>query len=230
MGLEKPRQGISMLISASVFVCISLLLCTVDAQLSIPAKYDGFVYKDRRVHDDTIVIEAFLDPVCPDSRDSWPPLKQALEYYGPRLWLLVHPFPLPYHDNAFSTSRALHIVNKLNASVTYQVLEMFFKHQEIFYNRETYNKSKQSVDHLIGKFVAEVLGKDLLSEIESGFSDRKTDLATRVSFKYGCSRGVTGTPFFFVNGFPLPDPGSAIDYKGWKNIIDPLIGAQSQGR
>lgn len=42
--------------------------------------------------------------------------------------------------------------------------------------------------------------------------------------QYGCSRGVTGTPFFFVNGFPLPDAGSAIDYEGWRKIIDPLVG------
>lgn len=34
-----------------------------------------------------------------------------------------------YHDNAFVSSRALHIANKLNASATYDLLELFFKHQ-----------------------------------------------------------------------------------------------------
>ena len=43
--------------------------------------------------------------------------------------------------------------------------------------------------------------------------------------QYSTSRGVYGTPFFFVNGFLLPDGGSTIDYKGWRSIIDPLIGA-----
>lgn len=43
--------------------------------------------------------------------------------------------------------------------------------------------------------------------------------------QYGASRGVYGTPFFFVNGFLLPDGGSTIDFNGWKKIIDPLIGA-----
>lgn len=41
--------------------------------------------------------------------------------------------------------------------------------------------------------------------------------------QYGCSRGVLGTPFFFVNGFALPNPGSAVDYKTWRSIIDPLV-------
>jgi hypothetical protein len=42
--------------------------------------------------------------------------------------------------------------------------------------------------------------------------------------QFGASRGVYGTPFFFVNGFLLPDGGSTIDFNGWKKIIDPLIG------
>lgn len=34
-----------------------------------------------------------------------------------------------YHDNAYVTSRALHIVNTINASATFGLLEGFFKHQ-----------------------------------------------------------------------------------------------------
>lgn len=47
--------------------------------------------------------------------------------------------------------------------------------------------------------------------------------------KYGCTRGVYGTPFFFVNGFALPDAGSALDYDTWKNVIVPLV-EQQRGR
>ncbi|KAK9090565.1 hypothetical protein Sjap_023742 [Stephania japonica] len=211
-----------------------LLLLTLCAQsivhaITIPPKFDGFVYGNRPAFDpDAIIIEAFMDPVCPDSRDSWPPLKRALRHYGSRLLLIVHPFPLPsvpisyyiipfccegyllklncgYHDNAFVTSHALHIVDKLNASATLSMLELFFEQQVV-------------------KLVVNVVGNSLETSVRSGFNDRKTDLSTRVSFKYGCSRGVYGTPFFFVNGFVLPDAGDAIDYKGWRKIIDPLVG------
>lgn len=47
--------------------------------------------------------------------------------------------------------------------------------------------------------------------------------------KYGCTRGVYGTPFFFVNGFALPDAGSALDYDTWKNVSVPLV-EQQRGR
>lgn len=68
----------------------------VQAQLVPPVKQDGFFYQPgRRFDQDTILIEAFFDPVCPDSRDSWPPLKQALHHYGSRVALLLHLLPLP---------------------------------------------------------------------------------------------------------------------------------------
>ncbi|KAJ0078081.1 hypothetical protein Patl1_36790 [Pistacia atlantica] len=34
----------------------------------------------------------------------------------------------PYHDNAFVISRALHMVNMLNFSSNFRLLEWFFKH------------------------------------------------------------------------------------------------------
>ncbi|CAL5384632.1 unnamed protein product [Camellia sinensis] len=227
----------------------------VRAQVTIPARLDGFVYKNGSFSVDSIMIEAFFDPVCPDSRDAWPPLKQILHHYGDRLSLIVHPFALPYHDNAFVSSRALHIVNKLKISVTYDLLELFFKHQltflypatlnykdlisqlpraltvfavnccilEEFYNQPTFNMSKASIVSRIVNMATEAAGNSYYSSIAAGFTDRKTDLMTRVSFKYGCSRGVFGTPIFFVNGFPLPNGGSAIDYKTWRSIIHPLV-------
>ncbi|KAJ0011368.1 hypothetical protein Pint_33619 [Pistacia integerrima] len=42
--------------------------------------------------------------------------------------LIVHLLPQSYHDNAFVISRALHIVNMLNFSSTFNLLEWFFKH------------------------------------------------------------------------------------------------------
>ncbi|XP_058225506.1 uncharacterized protein LOC131334490 isoform X1 [Rhododendron vialii] len=201
----------------------------VNAQALIPpARIDGFVYKNRLPTGmDSIIIEAFLDPVCPDSRDSWPPLKRAIDYYGSSVSLVVHPFALPYHDNAFVSSRALHIANKLNASATYDLLELFFKRQEVFYSQATFNMSKATIVSQIVNLATTAVGNSYQSAVASGFTDRKTDLMTRVSFKYGCSRGVFGAPFFFVNGFALPDGDSTMDYAKWRSIIDPLLKEQA---
>ncbi|OIT38717.1 PREDICTED: uncharacterized protein LOC109239044 [Nicotiana attenuata] len=207
---------------------VLILLSSVSAQVSLPSKQDGFWYENRVAKTDSILIEAFFDPVCPDSRDSWPPLKLALNHYASRVSLVVHPFPLPYHDNAFISSRALHIINKLNTSATYRLLESFFGQQDKFYGKATFNLSKASVVDKITKFTSNAIGNSNYAAIKAGFTDPKTDQATRISFKYGCVKGVYGTPFFFVNGFPLPDAGSPLDYKAWRNILDPLVSPAGQ--
>ncbi|OWM74948.1 hypothetical protein CDL15_Pgr021299 [Punica granatum] len=199
------------------------LLAVVRSQSLPPAKYDGFVYTKGRVDPDPVAIEAFLDPLCPYSRDSWPSLKKTVAHYGRRVWLIVHLLPLPYHDNAYAASRALHIVNKLNSSGTFPLLELFFKHQERFYGAQTINKTRASVIKDIQRLASKVAD---CSGVEAGFNDRQTDLRTRVSFKYSASRGVYGTPTFFLNGFLVPDNGSTIDYNGWRHLIDPLLSSR----
>ena len=44
-----------------------------------------------------------------------------------------------------------------------------------------------------------------------------------VMIQYGCTRGVFGASFFFVNGFLEPGGGSPIDYSTWIGILDPLV-------
>ncbi|CAH1435418.1 unnamed protein product [Lactuca virosa] len=217
-------------IPVASLLILSFAVVLIRSQSIYPSRYDGFVYKKRAASTDTVLIEAFYDPVCPDSRDSWAPLKQAVDHYGPTVVsLIVHTFPLPYHDNAFITSRVLHIVNDLNSSATYPLLEAFFKYQEQFYNAKTNNISRAAaLDKVIG-FASRTLGNSIQSAIRSGFNDSKTSIKTRVSFKYGCMRGVYGTPFFFVNGFLVPvSDDDVIDYNGWRKIIDPLTTKQGK--
>lgn len=82
--------------AAFYFFFFAFFLTTALAQNLPPPKFDGFPYGNRTYDFDTVLIEAFYDPVCPDSRDSWPPLKKALDYYGSRVRLVIHLLPLPW--------------------------------------------------------------------------------------------------------------------------------------
>lgn len=217
--------------AAAVLFILLLSFPLSSTQSPIPAKYDGFAYgaSGSVSLTQSIVIDAFLDPLCPDSSESWPPLKKVIQEYSPHISLVVHPFALPYHDNSYIACRALHIANKLNASTTYPLLELFFEDQGRFSNACTHDKSRASIIDDMVEFAKMAVGNSLSSAFKSGFDDPNTDSTARVSFKYGCSRGVYGTPFFFVNGFALPDAGSALDYDTWKNVIDPLVEKQWNG-
>ncbi|CAL5087079.1 unnamed protein product [Urochloa decumbens] len=218
-----------LLLLAALAASCSYYLLVLQAQASAPPRYDGFAYGGgaAAAWKDAVLVEAFLDPLCPDSRDAWHPLKLAVERYAPRVSLIVHPFPLPYHTYAFHACRALYIANKLNSSSTYPLLELFFKNQEKFYNAATSSLSSPAVAAEMSKMAAQTVGNSV-SEFLSGFSDRRTDSAARVSFKYGCTRGVFGAPFFFVNGFLQPGGGSPIDFNTWIGILDPLVSQQGE--
>ncbi|CAN8304664.1 unnamed protein product [Cochlearia groenlandica] len=199
----------------------------VEAQLIPPARRDGFVYPPgRRIDPDTVLIEAYFDPVCPDCKDAWEPLKLAIDHYGSRVALILHLIPLPFHDNAYVASRALHIVDTLNSSATFDFLEGIFKHQALFYNSQTRLMSRPAVVEQLVKLGTVTLGNSYHSPLKAGFINSKSDLATRVSFKYSVSRGVSATPTFYVNGFELPGAGSPMDFEGWRNTIDPLVKPQ----
>ena len=53
----------------------------------------------------------------------------------------------------------------------------------MFYNQKTINMSRASIVDSIVKFVSNSVGQSLFSAVKSGFSDRKTDMETRISFK-----------------------------------------------
>lgn len=97
--MARPRAPLlrRMLLLCAVAASCSYYLLVLHAQASVPPRYDGFAYGDAATAawKDTILVEAFLDPLCPDSRDAWAPLRLAVDRYAPRVSLIVHPFPLP---------------------------------------------------------------------------------------------------------------------------------------
>lgn len=86
-----------LLLLAALAASCSYYLLVLQAQATAPPRYDGFAYGGgaAAAWKDAVLVEAFLDPLCPDSRDAWQPLKLAVERYAPRVSLIVHPFPLP---------------------------------------------------------------------------------------------------------------------------------------
>ncbi|CAM0952763.1 unnamed protein product [Alopecurus aequalis] len=162
-----------LLVGALAASC-SYFLLVLQAQASVPPRYDGFAYGTGAVAwKDAVLVEAFLDPLCSDSRDAWPALTLAVERYSPRVSLIVHPFPLPYHTYSFMACRALHIANKLNTSATYPLLELFFKNQGKFSNSATSSVSSTAVTGAISEMAAQAVGNSV-SEFQSGFSDSST--------------------------------------------------------
>ncbi|KAH0868130.1 hypothetical protein HID58_075152 [Brassica napus] len=118
----------------------------------------------------------------------------------------------------------LHIVDTINAKCHVQFagrdLQAPGTISALFYNSQTQFMPRPAVVDKLVKLVTVTLGSSYHYPLKSGFRNSKSDLGTRISFKYSISRGVSSTPTVYVNGFELLDAGSPIDFEGWKT---PLI-------
>ena len=75
--MEPSRHRVPAAAALLVLVAVAAVVGRCGAQLPIPVRTDGFLYGGKSAAPawgDAVVVEAFFAPVCPDSRDAWPPL------------------------------------------------------------------------------------------------------------------------------------------------------------
>jgi len=58
--------------------------------------------------------------------------------------------------------------------------------------------------------------------VMEGFTDATVTMDARYAWKYGASRGITGTPQFLVNGVHTPD-APTYTMAQWKQFLDQLL-------
>lgn len=196
------------------------LLSLGYAQVPIPTRPDGFLYgsSSRGV----VVLEGFFDLMCPDTSAAWPVVKQVADHYGPsKLQFLFHTFPLPYHHNSYYANQGAHVVAASNASAVYQWMEAVFAAQDSFGNAPTAGMTANEVISKFADLAASTTGIAALKFI-AGINDPNMDWDTRVSWKYGCSRYVSGTPTFVINGVQVSaDPSWTLQQ--WMQLLDPFF-------
>jgi len=207
-------------IVSSVFLV--LVASFVSAQIPIPSRPDG--YGVGGPADAHVVVEMFLDPLCPSCKAAWPTTVQLVQAYGTRIHFRIHTFPLPYHTNAFVVSQGLHVVANVtmrNLEAIFQYATQVFQNQEMWYNDATKTMTMPQVVESLAAFVdkAGIVTKD---KFMAGMMSTDINQETRISWKYGCSRGVSGTPTFLINGVGTSaDASWSLD--DWKSVIDPIL-------
>lgn len=199
----------------STAALVALALCAAPAfaqDIPVPARYDGFVVGDAAA---PISLEAHFDPLCPDCAAAWPTVKNVMAHYGPSaLKFNLHVFPLPYHWASYWASESLHVVNKLRPNATFALVDAWFVHQSDYWNAAVIDKSFRSTISSIGSFVQQYTG---VGDVATHIMESDYDRVTRISWKFGCARGVSGTPTFFVNGVRVGADSSWTE-QDWYNV------------
>eukprot|EP00475_Leptophrys_vorax_P028056 TRINITY_DN4032_c0_g1_i1.p2 TRINITY_DN4032_c0_g1~~TRINITY_DN4032_c0_g1_i1.p2 ORF type:complete len:215 (-),score=71.48 TRINITY_DN4032_c0_g1_i1:29-673(-) len=213
-----------------MFAPLLLLLATSVAvsRATIPKRVDGFVYGGSE--NAQVLIEAYLDPLCPYSKLALPVAESVVQYYNndtsvpDKVRLVVHLFTLPYHFNSWRAAQVAHAY-ALNEGVDSR--DIFNWIDLVYANLDSFGRDPTATftfEEVKAKY-AGLAGQAGLNStfVTAAFADPAVEQATRDAFKLGASRGVSGTPTFHVNGIPNPLADSTYTLENWQADIDPLL-------
>lgn len=206
---------------ASHLLLAVVLITAGNSQIPLPKRPLGFVYKGGEPTA-PIHLEAFVDLTCPDCQQAWPTLKKVADMYGPEtVQCTLQLFPLPYHTNAFLAAQSVYAVEAYNTSLVISWMDVIFENQNQLYDFQTMDKNRYDVINIIADLGSKIdIDKTV---IKDGLTNTEYNEHTRISWKYGCSRTVSGTPFFFLNGVFVSQASAAWTVEEWKQLIDPLL-------
>jgi len=205
-------------------ILIVLVLAAFASQdTPIPSRPDGFSVGATTP---VLHLEAYYDLLCPDSRDSFAILQLLLvnEYHittNTTLKFTVHIFPLPYHINSFLVSQGARVIadNLAKPADIWAYFELIFASQNLFTNAATANQTQEQIHKTLASTVTFAL------PAYSGIFEKGLEAGTpfdseaRISWKYGCSRGVTGAPVYFANGVRV-DGADSFTAAQWRNFLN----------
>ncbi len=143
---------------------------------------------------------------------------------------MYHLFPLPYHTIAFYTAFTANIITSINntdAAALAWLNYMFSGGQNNFETSAVQNNTLLETWSLLATTAEAVTGVPAASVL-AGFNNDDINENTRISWKFACSRSVTGTPSFFVNGLPV-QADETWTLAEWQQLLDPLF-ASPRGR
>jgi len=93
--------------------------------------------------------------------------------------------------------------------------------QNNFWNDVVANLSSTQVLQQLAQLANQATGVSIAGFL-TGMQDPNINMNTRISWKYGCSRSVTGTPSFFVNQLPV-EADATWTLAQWAQLLDPLL-------
>eukprot|EP00475_Leptophrys_vorax_P001874 TRINITY_DN1105_c0_g1_i1.p2 TRINITY_DN1105_c0_g1~~TRINITY_DN1105_c0_g1_i1.p2 ORF type:complete len:253 (-),score=71.97 TRINITY_DN1105_c0_g1_i1:85-843(-) len=201
---------------------LAVVIGAVAAQIPIPKRYDGYTQGAATA---PVLFEAFIDFLCPFSKAAFENLKPVIAHYNngtDNVRFVFHGFPLPYHHNSFFATEATHAVAAAHGADSKEVFNWI---QAIYDNIDTFSGDLDTMTPAqVKKTYAAIAAKAGIdsSVVAGGFTNSQYNEDARVSWKYGCSRGVSGTPTFFINGVSVSGD-STWGLADWEFVIDPLL-------
>jgi protein-disulfide isomerase len=171
----------------------------VVRKVEIPESAVSFGPKHAKV---TIV--EFSDFQCPFCGRAAPAVEQIRKAYPKDVQFVFRHFPLGMHPNAHIAAQAAVAAQKQDKF--WEMHDLLFAHQRELTQDKLFGYAKQ-------------LGLNM-KKFEADFASAQTNAQISQDQKDGAAVGVTGTPYFFING---RQQVGAMPFAQWKGLIDAEI-------
>ncbi|XP_062506770.1 uncharacterized protein LOC134183292 [Corticium candelabrum] len=207
-----------------IFVLVLAILGLSVAQVPVPSHVPGFVIQNgsESAH---VVIDAFYDLLCPDSKANWPILQKVMDHYKDDVRVRLVLFPLPYHHHAFFTAFAAQIFLTHHSSAYEQFVSLIFEHQDELLSGGV-NMTQSEVQQHIASIVSSGDIGVTSQQMMMGFKDENLAERAVLEWKYSAGRTINGTPEFAVNGMVVVDASNYSESQ-WIKFIDGLLHSSS---
>lgn len=201
-----------------ILIVLGLSLISATQLTPIPSKAEGLGFGNPHAN---YTLDVYYDFLCSDSAADYPGLKEFVSENSDRLYVKVHIFALPYHLNSFYVAQVGKYI-EVNYPEKFQTyLEFMFANQKT-YLVEAQNWDLPTIFQTLANDTNKAVGIDS-NEVLKALQNSEYNWATRVSWKYACSRAVTGTPQYFVNDVLVPDASNFTSKQDWDQFFSNLL-------
>ena len=210
-------------------ILILTLVCFALCDMATPAHEQGYVTK--AIHDPKVRIDLFEDPLCSACKTfdkgfhefmkrthDGKPIYETVEIH-------IHPFPLPYHHNAFFSSKLFPFMwdqaEEGNEGLfVYEYLHWCMETQDEFLTSKSAGLTEAEVQDKMCTMLVADFDTLNLADCQAAFKNSKYEMAARTDWKYSSNMRITGTPSMLINDVVADAPFDAAD---WDKFIQTYV-------
>jgi protein-disulfide isomerase len=192
---------------------VQLLLLASCCAASPPHIWPGHtIYGDGNSR---ITLDVFGDYQCPDTAKAWPTLLNDLPKLvnASELRIRYHLTEILHHDNAYKAAVAAYITTQL-MDAQHGLNAFTAVSTGLFYNAPTANITRLQVREILYGITGAPLKIDH-SKWNTAFEGDDAEHAVSVEHGYAVSKGIAGTPTFWVQDQSAPEPTESWTADDW---------------
>ena len=170
----------------------------------------------------SIVIEVYVDPLCPDCLEIWPKIKSVLDHYPSQVNVSAILLNLPYHTWSYYVVKACYALYAYSNDLGRQFIDALYEgEQNQFSNAALSDVPEAQITERVLQYICKKYSIDY-DKLYSYFTSSDVASPSAYGQYFAGIHGVDGTPTVFINGV-MTDLSPETPVTTWYSVIDGLL-------